>query len=209
MRLIIVEDDKILLQSLKVLLSGEPGIEVAGVYKTAEEALTALEEDTAAIEIMLVDLGLPEMSGVDLIMKARALRPEMDILVHTISEERMSVFSAMKAGATGYILKGSTPRELVEAIFDLYKGGAPMSPKIARMVINELHINGSQEQDILSKREKIILFNLEKGLTYKEIAELLNISPHTVHTHIKNIYEKLQTRDRQEALRKAARMGIL
>jgi two-component system NarL family response regulator len=209
MRLIIVEDDKILLQSLKVLLSGEPGIEIAGVYKTAEEALTALEEDTAAIEIMLVDLGLPEMSGVDLIMKARALRREMDILVHTISEERMSVFSAMKAGATGYILKGSTPRELVEAIFDLYKGGAPMSPKIARMVIKELHINGSREQDVLSKREKTILSNLEKGLTYKEIAGLLNISPHTVHTHIKNIYEKLHTKDRQEALRKAARMGIL
>ena len=117
MRLIIVEDDGTLLRSLKLLLSGEPGIEIAGAYKAAEEALAALEHTEA--DIMLVDLGLPEMSGVELILKAGTLRPEMDILVHTISEERSSVFSALKAGATGYILKGSTPRELVEAIFDL------------------------------------------------------------------------------------------
>lgn len=207
MRLIIVEDDRTLLQSLKVLLSGEPGIEISGAYNTAEEALAALEHTGA--DIMLADLGLPEMSGVDLIHKAWTLHPEMDILVHTISEERMSVFSALKAGATGYILKGSTPRELVEAIFELYKGGAPMSPKIARMVIREMHVRDTRDQNILSKREKMILSNLEKGLTYKEIAGILCISPHTVHTHIKNIYEKLQTGSREEALRKAARIGIL
>lgn len=207
MRLIIVEDDRTLLQSLQLLLAGEPGIVIAGAFKTAEETLAALESVHA--EIMLVDLGLPEMSGIDLIWMARSLCPEMDILVHTISEERTSVFSALKAGATGYILKGGTPRELVEAIFALHKGGAPMSPKIARMVIKEFQSSCSREQAILSRRERDILLGLEKGRTYKEIAGLLNISPHTVHTHIKNIYEKLQTKSREDALRKAARIGIL
>lgn len=207
MLLAIVEDNGTLLENLRLLLGGEPGINLVGAFATAEEALAAFKE--LSPEVMLADLGLPGMSGIELMKAAKRMLPDLDIMAHTISEDRGTVFAALKAGASGYLLKGSTPRELIEALFELRKGGAPMSPKIARLVIREFQNEGAQEQPLLSKREKEILLNLEKGLTYKEIAELLNISPHTVHTHIKNIYEKLQAKDRQEALRKAIKTGII
>jgi len=207
MLLTIIEDDRMLMENLRLLLGGEPGIRVLNAFGNAEEALAAIR--TQHPEVMLVDLGLPKMSGIDLIRAAKQMHPEIEIVVHTISEDRPTVFAALKAGASGYILKGSTPRELIEALFGVYKGGAPMSPKIARMVIREFQEEAEQEQYLLTAREKEILTSLEKGLTYKEIAGLHNISPHTVHTHIKNIYEKLQARDRHEALRKAIKTGAI
>ncbi|MEN6438315.1 MAG: response regulator transcription factor [Syntrophobacter sp.] len=207
MLLTIIEDDRMLMENLRLLLGGEPGIRVLSAFSNAEEAVAAFK--TRSPEVMLVDLGLPKMSGIELIRVVKQMHPETEIIVHTISEDRPTVFAALKAGASGYILKGSTPRELIEALFEVHKGGAPMSPKIARMVIREFQEEAEQEQQLLTMREKEILVNLEKGLTYKEIAGLLNISPHTVHTHIKNIYEKLQARDRHEALRKAIRTGAI
>ena len=208
MRLMIVEDDPLLLENLKLLLSGESGITVVGAFSSAEDALQALEK--AAPEIMLADLGLPGMSGIDLIKKAKEEIPGVEIIAHTVFEDRENVFSAIKAGASGYILKGSSPREIVEAIHELHKGGAPMSPKIARKVIHEFQDeNVTNEQYILSQREKDVVRCIEEGLTYKEISRKLKISSHTVHTHIKNIYEKLQAKDRGEALIKARKTGII
>jgi two-component system NarL family response regulator len=208
MRLLIVEDDPLLLENLKLLLSGEPGITVVGAFSSAEDTLQALEK--AAPEIMLVDLGLPGMSGIDLIKRAKEEIPGLEIMAHTVFEDRENVFSAIKAGASGYILKGSSPREIVEAIHELHKGGAPMSPKIARKVIHEFQDeNISNEHYILSQREKDVVKCIEEGLTYKEISRKLKISSHTVHTHIKNIYEKLQAKDRGEALIKARKTGII
>ena len=135
MRLVIVEDDPILLESLKLLLSGEAGLTVAGAFGNAEDALRSLKK--AAPEVMLADLGLPGMSGIELIKKAKEEMPQLEIMAHTVFEDRENVFSAIKAGASGYILKGSSPREIVEAIHEINKGGAPMSPKIARKVIHE------------------------------------------------------------------------
>jgi DNA-binding NarL/FixJ family response regulator len=208
MRLLIVEDDPLLLENLKLLLSGESGITVVGAFGSAEDALQALEK--TAPEIMLADLGLPGMSGIDLIKRAKEEIPGVEIMAHTVFEDRENVFSAIKAGASGYILKGSSPREIVEAIHELYKGGAPMSPKIARKVIHEFQDeNITSEQYILSQREKDVVKCIEEGLTYKEISRKLKISSHTVHTHIKNIYEKLQAKDRGEALIKARKTGII
>jgi two-component system NarL family response regulator len=206
-KVVIVEDDALLRENLKLLLSGEPGITVAGALGSAEEALQALKK--AAPDVMLVDLGLPGMSGVELIKKVKDKFPGIDIMTHTIFEDRESVFSAIKAGASGYILKGSTPRELIEALNNLHEGGAPMSPKIARKVIQEFQDGTVSEQYLLSKREQEIVREIEKGLSYKEIADRFSISPHTVHTHIKKIYEKLQAKDRQEALLKARKKGII
>jgi two-component system NarL family response regulator len=136
--------------------------------------------------------------------------PDLEIMAHTVFEDRENVFSAIKAGASGYILKGSSPREIVEAIHEIHKGGAPMSPKIARKVIHEFQDENIEEQQyILSQRERDILKCVEQGLTYKEISLRLNISSHTVHTHIKNIYEKLQAKDRGEALVKARKTGMI
>ncbi len=207
MRLIIVEDDPILLESLKLLLGGEQGITVAGAFGSAEDALRVLKK--ASPEVMLADLGLPGMSGIELIKQAKDNMPQLEIMAHTVFEDRENVFSAIKAGASGYILKGSSPREIVEAIHEIHKGGAPMSPKIARKVIHEFQDESVGEQFVLSQREKDIVKCIEEGLTYKEISLKLSISSHTVHTHIKNIYEKLQARDRGEALIKARKTGII
>lgn len=207
MRLIIVEDDPILLESLKLILGGEAGITVAGAFGSAEEALRALRK--SAPEVMLTDLGLPGMPGIELIKKAKDDMPSLEIMTHTVFEDRENVFAAIKAGASGYILKGSSPREIVEAIYEIHKGGAPMSPKIARKVIHEFQDENVEDQYILSQRERDIVKCIEQGLTYKEISLRLKISSHTVHTHIKNIYEKLQAKDRGEALVKARKTGII
>jgi RNA polymerase sigma factor (sigma-70 family) len=206
-RIVLVEDDPLLSGNISLLLKGQPEIVFLNSYESAEEALAALP--ALAPEVMIVDLGLPGMSGIDLIRRIKSERPEIEIMAHTVFEDRDNVFSALKNGASGYLLKGSSSKEFIEAIFSLYAGGAPMSPKIARSVIREFQEEGIQESYLLSQREKQILRNLEKGLSYKEIAAELNISTNTVHSHIKNIYEKLQAKNRQEAFVKARRKGIL
>ncbi len=207
MRLAIVEDDPLLLESLRMLLSGESGITVSGAFRSAEEALPALGQIRP--DVMLVDLGLPGMSGVELIKKIKEEAPSPEIMAHTVFEDRENVFSAIKAGASGYILKGSSPREIIEAIHEVHKGGAPMSPKIARKVIHEFRDESIGDQYILSLREKEIVKCIEEGLTYKEISHTLGISSHTVHTHIKRIYEKLHAKNRGEALSKARKSGMI
>jgi DNA-binding NarL/FixJ family response regulator len=149
------------------------------------------------------------MSGVELIRRVKRAYPDMDIMAFTIFEDRDTVFAAIKAGASGYILKGSSPRELLEALTSLSQGGAPMSPKIARKVIREFQPAGDEQVSPLSHRELEILKSIEQGLSYKEIADRRCISPHTVHTHIKNIYEKLQVKDRPNAILKARKKGII
>jgi two-component system NarL family response regulator len=207
MRLVIIEDDPLLLENLTLLLRGEEGITVSGSYRSAEDAMKALKN--ASPEVMLTDLGLPGMSGVELIKKAKEDMPSLEIMAHTVFEDRERVFSAIKAGASGYILKGSTPREIIESIHSLYKGGAPMSPKIARKIIHEFQDDVTGEQFLLTQRETEVVKRVEEGLTYKEIGERLSISTHTVHTHIKNIYEKLQAKDRNDAINKARKKGII
>jgi len=207
MRLVIIEDDPLLLENLTLLLRGEEGITVSGSYRSAEDAMKALKN--ASPEVMLTDLGLPGMSGVELIKKAKEDMPSLEIMAHTVFEDRERVFSAIKAGASGYILKGSTPREIIESIHSLYKGGAPMSPKIARKIIHEFQDDDAGEQFLLTQRETEVVKRVEEGLTYKEIGERLSISTHTVHTHIKNIYEKLQAKDRNDAINKARKKGII
>jgi DNA-binding NarL/FixJ family response regulator len=207
MKVAIVEDDVLLRQNLKLLLSGESGISVVSVYGSAEEALRSIGK--ARPEILLADIGLPGMSGIELIREVKEQMPGIEIMAHTVFDDRETVFSAIKAGASGYILKGSTPRELIDALHTLAKGGSPMSPKIARKVIREFQDEGIDEQYLLSHRETEIVREVENGLTYKDIALKLNISPHTVHTHIKNIYEKLHAKDRQGALVAARKKGII
>jgi len=207
MKVSIVEDDVLLRQNLKLLLSGETGITVVSVYGSAEEALAGIKRSRP--EILLADIGLPGMSGIELIGELKEQMPDLEIMAHTVFDDRETVFSAIKAGASGYILKGSTPRELIDALHTLAKGGSPMSPKIARKVIREFQDEGVDEQYLLSHRETEIVKEVENGLTYKDIATKLSISPHTVHTHIKNIYEKLHAKDRQGALVAARKKGII
>ncbi len=207
MRIAIVEDDKLLRQNLTLLLNGEPGIEVVSSSGSAEEALPALRKNPP--QILLADIGLPGMSGIDMIRKAKEMMPHIEIMAHTVFDDKETVFSAIKSGAAGYILKGSTPRELIDALRTLAQGGSPMSPKIARKIIKEFQTDMVDERYVLSHREVEIVKEIESGMTYKEIGAKFGISPHTVHTHIKNIYEKLQAKSRQEALLMARKRGII
>jgi len=208
MKIAIIEDNTMLRQNLVLLLGGEADLEVCGDFGTAEEALDPLE--ALAPDLMLVDIGLPgKLSGIELISLAKEILPDVEVLVHTVFDDRSKVFDAIKAGASGYILKGASPREIIEAIYNLARGGAPMSPKIARAVINEFHSKSIEDNYLLTPREKEIIRELEKGHTYKDLGEKLCISPHTIHTHIKNIYEKLHATSRKDALIKARRKGII
>lgn len=207
MRLMIVEDNAQLLQKLSFILNDEMGITVVGAFGTAEAALKALRK--SAPEVALIDLGLPGMSGIELISRMRDEMPGAEIIAHTVFDDKETVLSAIKAGASGYVLKGCTLRKLIDALHDIHEGGAPMSPKIARKVIREFQEDKLCEECILSPREKDILREIESGMTYKQIGEKFCISPHTVNTHVKNIYKKLQAKDRQEALVSARKKGIL
>jgi len=207
MRIAIVEDNTLLRENLVLLLGGEKNFEVCHSFGTAEEAIPVLMKNKP--EILLVDIGLPGMSGIDLIKKLKSVHPDMEIMVHTVFDARHTVFAAIKAGATGYILKGASPRELIESIENLAKGGAPMSPKIARAVIGEFQDVDGSAHYLLTPRETEILMELEKGSTYKELADKLSVSHHTIHTHIKKIYEKLHAKSRRDALTAARKKGII
>jgi two-component system NarL family response regulator len=207
MRIALVEDNEVTRETLKLLLAGEPTIMAVDTYATAEEALSRLE--LFPPDVLLVDLDLPGMHGTELIQRVKQMLPRVEIMVNTIFEDRDTVFAAIKAGASGYLLKGSTPRELVESLQNLHQGGAPMSPKIARKVIQEFQNSSEEGENPLSARESAIVRSIEQWLSYKEIAERYCISPHTVHTHIKNIYEKLQANGRRDALKRARKFGII
>jgi two-component system, NarL family, response regulator len=207
MNLVIIEDNLPLLENLRLLLDGEQTISVVGAFSTGAAALKNIA--ACRPDLILSDLGLPDMDGQDLIRSIKAAMPEVDVMVLTVFDDRENVFAALKAGASGYLLKGTTPREIIEAVQNLRNGGAPMSPKIAKMVLQEFQTGIAEEQDILSAREVQVLRSLEKGGTYKDIAAQLGISPQTVRTHIKNIYEKLHVKSRSEAVQASKRKGIL
>ena len=204
LRVFIVEDDPRLLRHLVELLDGEPGLRVAGTAGDSEEALELLGGSGA--DIALVDLNLPGKSGVELIAGLAGSGPP--VLVHTVRDDRATVLAAIKAGACGYVLKGGSPRELIEALYNLDGGGSPMSPKIARAVLRELQARPSGP-DPLTPRERQVLQLIDRGFTYKELAAELHISHNTVHTHVKHIYERLHGRDKRSALAEARRRGLL
>ncbi len=207
MRIAIVEDERNLLDSLCIILGGEPDMTVVGAYSSAEEAIANYKD--ASPDIMIVDLKLPGMSGIELIKMLKTDMPDIDIMVHTAFYDIGNLLPAIKAGATGYILKGCRPSELVDAIYDLRSGGAPMSPKAARAVITAFQSECQKGPCTLTKREREVLKGIDAGLTYKELADKFSLSPHTVKTHTKNIYEKLHAKSKHEALFKAHKTGLL
>lgn len=208
MNICIIEDNEELLANLRLLLGGESGCRVIGAFNSAEAALAQAPWEQC--EVLLVDIDLPGISGVDLIRQLHPQHPHVQILVHTISENRATVFAALKAGAMGYLLKGSSPRDLIESLRTLFLGGAPMSPRIARKVILELRgQSAGAVQAGLTPRELAVLNGISQGSSYKQLADQLGLSSHTIHSHIKRAYEKLQATDRNEALQKARCLGVI
>jgi two-component system NarL family response regulator len=206
MNLCLVEDNAALLKSLATRLAREPDIRILSAHATAEEALE--KSPWGEVGILLADIDLPGISGIELIRQVRELHPAVIPMAFTICEDRATVFAALKAGAYGYILKGDAPQTLVESLRELARGGSPMSPAIARQVIREFHPVGAGEE-ALTPRESAVLNLVAEGRLYKEIAEALGLSAHTVHTHIKRIYGKLHAHGRTDAVQKAREAGLL
>jgi DNA-binding NarL/FixJ family response regulator len=201
--LVIVEDLDEVREGLQQFISLNSEFKVLDTYSTAEEAiyeLPALKPD-----IVIMDINLPGLNGIDCIKEVKNKIPKTQFMMFTVYENDEKVFEALKAGASGYLLKNTGLLQLIEAIKELYNGGSPMSANIARKLVN---IFQEQEKakvsvEVLSQRENEVLQQLAKGLLYKEIAEKLLISTATVRQHIHKIYEKLHVQNRTEALNKA------
>lgn len=198
----IVEDDRRTRESLTALLRGASGVRLLGAHPSGEAALSALPAEKP--EVVLMDINLPGMSGIDCVARLKAQMPEQRVLMLTTYEDSNLIFDSLRAGARGYILKNRPPAELLEAIQQVHEGGAPMSMRIARKVVtffNELP-GPAPESERLSEREAQVLAALAKGLLYKEIGTQLAISENTVRTYVKRIYEKLHVQSRTEAVAK-------
>jgi DNA-binding NarL/FixJ family response regulator len=203
--LAIVEDLDEVREGLHQFISLNKEFKVLDTYKTAEEA--AYDLPRLKPDIVIMDINLPGMNGIDCIKEIKNKIPKTQFMMFTVYENDEKVFEALKAGASGYLLKNTGLLQLVEAVKELYNGGSPMSANIARKLVTvfreqELHFD---EVEALSPRENEILQLLSKGLLYKEIAEQLSISVSTVRQHIHKIYEKLHVQNRTEAINKALR----
>jgi len=198
----IVEDLRDIREGLISIISGYADFNLLGAFETADAAFIALPK--LKPEVVIMDINLPGMSGVECVRQLKTTMPHMQFMMFTVFESSEQVFEALEAGASGYLLKRSSPAKIIEAVIELKDGGAPMSTEIARKVVASFQKPTlSKETDVLTTREKEILDQLAKGLLYKEIGANLNISTGTVRQHIHNIYEKLHVQNRTEALNKA------
>jgi DNA-binding NarL/FixJ family response regulator len=198
----IVEDDRKTRESMVALLHYASGVRLLGAHPSGEAALVNVPAEQP--EVVLMDINLPGMSGIDCIAKLKARMPGLRALMLTTYEDSHLIFNSLRAGASGYILKNKSSSELLAAIQQVHEGGAPMSMRIARKVVaffNQLP-GPASESERLSEREAQVLAALAKGLLYKEIAVQLKISENTVRTYIKRIYEKLHVNSRTEAVAK-------
>ncbi|GAB3426626.1 response regulator [Niabella aquatica] len=201
-KIALIEDEEIIRTSLLALLYMQEELDVADAFEDGETALGYLEKKP--VDVLLFDINLPGISGIDVVAKLKVIHPAMQCMALTSYDDAENAFNALKAGATGYILKNTDPKKLVEAIQDIHNGGSPMSSQIARLVVMDFAASRTEKtySEILSRRENEILSLLTKGFRYKEIAVQLFISIETVRTHIRNIYEKLQVKSRSEAISK-------
>ena len=221
--IIIVEDEPEFRRRFAQIIDSEPTMRLVGVAANKREAQALIDRED--FDVMLIDLGLPDGTGIDLIRSVSQRKPDVDIMVVTVFGDEQHVVSSIEAGATGYILKDSTPADVISCIRLLRAGGSPVSPVVARSVLRAIRSrmggsttgsstttparSPSAENNPLSARETEILQLLAKGMSFNEIGEILGISPHTVTAHIKKIYRKLAVHSRGEAVYEASQMGLL
>ena len=197
----LVEDDARLRKQLVQILEDIDDIECVIVCASAEEALEKIPSKNP--DVVLMDIKLPRMSGIQCVAELKRILPEVQVIMVTVYEDSERIFKALKAGASGYILKKHGSQKIIEALKELYNGGSPMSADIARKVVRAFHQEDTPQDYKLTKRELDILQLLAKGMLYKEISQQLFISNNTVKQHIHNIYEKLQVHSVVEAVTKA------
>ena len=211
---LIVEDEPEFLRRFADAVLGDAQLRLTGAVASGAAALAVL--DTHKPDVLLVDLGLPDMNGVELIRHASQHVPLCDVLVVTMFGDDAHVIASIEAGATGYLLKDAGNERIVASIHELRAGGSPISPSIARRLLTRFRVDlsapeaaGATAGSPLSERETAILRLVAKGLSFDTVGELLSISPHTVVTHVKKIYRKLAVHSRGEAVFEANQMGLL
>jgi len=199
----IVEDDEEIRESLALLIDDAPGYCCLNTYGDCETAIADIQREKP--DVILMDIQLPGMSGIEGAEKIKKTA-QVDIIMLTVHKDDELVFRALCAGASGYLVKNTKPEKILEAIRDVYEGGAPMSSNIARMIVNSFR---RTTQSALTPRETEVLVQLCKGQSYKMIADTLFVSEQTVHFHIKNIYQKLQVHSKSEAVAVALRERLV
>ena len=201
----IVEDDNGVRESLAGLVSREQGFDCLSSYRTAEEALEDVPKRHP--DVVLMDINLPGMSGIECVGRIKSKLPAIQVVMLTVYEDTEQIFKALASGASGYMLKSTPPEEILEAVRSVHGGGSPMTPHIARKVVQSFSAPAPSPKapDGLSPREQEVLELLSHGFLYKEIADKMHISFETVHTYIRRIYEKLHVRSRTEAVAKYLR----
>lgn len=215
---LIVEDEPEFLSRFSEAVLGEPQMRLLGAVSTGKAGLALL--DAQPPDVLLVDLGLPDISGMELIRHAARHHPACDTLVVTMFADDTHVIGSIEAGATGYLLKDASAARIAAAIHEVREGGSPISPSIARRVLARFRGGAPAtpvaaapvaptEPSPLSERETELLRLIAKGFSFDAVAEVLSISPHTVVTHVKNIYRKLAVHSRGEAVHEARQMGLL
>lgn len=198
----IVDDEKELCESITTFVDGSPGFRCVSSYSNAAAALAALPKDKP--DVVLMDINMVGMDGIECVERLKAASPELQIVMLTVYEDTDKIFKALSAGASGYLLKRSSPAKLLEAIKEVQAGGSPMSSSIARKVVASFRKAApvAEQQTHLSPREQAVLDCLAKGLTYKQIADQLEISIDTIRTYLRRIYEKFHVQSRTEAVAK-------
>ncbi len=203
-RILIVEDNDVIREGFVLLINSMSGHKVVGAYNNCEDAVKKVRYDEP--DVILMDLDLPGISGIEGIRQIKKIRPESQIIVITVSKNSKHVFDSLVAGACGYILKSTSYTQLLDAIQEAVNGGAPMSSGIARMVVESFQKNTNSP---LSARETEVLELLSKGKRYSIIADELFIHKETVKSHIKNIYAKLQVNSKAAAIDKALKNKLI
>lgn len=205
----IVEDRREIRDALTMLINGTDGFRCSGAYRTMEEALDKIKGEIA--DVVLSDIGLPGMSGIEGIRILKERYPNLTVLMLSVYEDDERIFDALCAGACGYLLKRTSPARLIESLKEAVQGGAPMSPEVARRVVALFRdIRPPERADYqLTPHETRLLKLLVEGHNYKTAAAELGVSFHTIHFHVRNIYEKLQVHSKSEAVSKALRDRIV
>jgi DNA-binding NarL/FixJ family response regulator len=212
-RVAMVEDDRDTRARLAASIRAQGSLRLVAEYATGAEALSGL--DSSAPDVLLVDLGLPDISGLEVVRFAAGRHPDCDILIISIFGDEANVLAALEAGARGYLLKGSLQRDIAFDIQDIRNGGSPLSPVIARQVLKRLQAPSptkkaeAEDETTLTAREGEILNAISRGFSYAETAEMLGISVGTVHTFLKRIYRKLAVHSKTEAVFEASRLGLI
>ena len=207
-RILLYDDSNQLRKTIALLLSKTPGFEVVGEFDNCETAATDVE--MLRPDVVLMDIDMPGKTGIEGVLSIRERNQQVKVIMLTVFDDNKNVYDAIRFGANGYVLKKSSPQAIIDAITDVYNGGAPMNSSIATQVLKMFAGMSPAGKDYdLSEREKEVLQSLVNGNSYKMVAAALKISIDTVRTHIRSIYEKLQVNSKSEAVAKALKDGIV